>query len=134
MKADDVMVREVATVGPDASLADAARVMRDVDCGFVPVVAGESRLAGVITDRDICMAALDRKMRLDALLVSDFMTTRIRCAQPWDDLTSVAETMWRHGVRRVPIIDETSALVGVVSLDDLIRCVREVGHGTELRA
>ncbi|MCL2776790.1 MAG: CBS domain-containing protein [Polyangiaceae bacterium] len=119
MKVDDVMTREVKPCHPDESLARAAQLMWDNDCGCVPVVDDEERVIGIVTDRDVCMAALLNGRPLHELLVAQAMAHKPVRVSP-DDNISEAEELMRHArVRRLPVVDTKGQLVGILSLGDL---------------
>jgi CBS domain-containing protein len=121
MKAQQIMTRDVRTVRDDASLADAARTMWDSDCGFVPVVDSSSgEIRGVITDRDICMGAMTQGRPIHEIPVTACMSRDVlqTCA-PDVDLKVVQDTMRRHRIRRLPIVDAAQKVVGVISLNDM---------------
>ena len=80
MKVENLMTKEVATCRTDDTLSDAARIMWERDCGFVPITeSGElRRVVGVVTDRDICIAAYTRGQPLGQIRIGDLMSTRIQ--------------------------------------------------------
>lgn len=123
MKIEQLMVKEISTCGPDDMLNQAARVMWERDCGFVPVVesAQSRRVVGVVTDRDVCMAAYTRGKPLPEIRIRDVMSTRIRACKPGDTLAAAEETMREAQVHRLPVVDEADRLLGVISLADLAR-------------
>jgi CBS-domain-containing membrane protein len=123
MKVSKLMTRGVATCQPTDTLSDAARLMWDRDCGCVPVVAsdGSNRLVGVITDRDVCMAAHFRAAAPSDLRVGDVMSTRIRGVGPSETLADAEAIMREAQVRRLPVVDEGQHLLGLISLADLAR-------------
>jgi CBS domain-containing protein len=117
----DAMTRAVVTCRPHESLSRAAQVMWDADCGAVPIVDEEGRLVGMLTDRDICMAAYTRGLPLSELSVSSVMSTSLHSCKPGDSLRSLMDAMAEHQVRRVPVVEEDGKLVGIVSLADVAR-------------
>jgi CBS domain-containing protein len=130
MRIEQLMTKEVATCGPDDTLNQAARIMWERDCGFVPVVesAESRRVVGVMTDRDACMAAYTRGQPLPEIRVGDVMSTRIRTCKPADDLAAAEETMREAQVHRLPVVDDGDQLLGVISLADLSReAARQTG-------
>jgi len=133
MKAEKIMTREVASCRPDDTLNDAARIMWERDCGFVPVTEEDSggRVVGVVTDRDLCMAAYTRGQRLAEIRVRDVMSTGVHACTPTEDVEAVEAVMRGAKVHRIPIIDGGSRLLGVVSLADIAReAAREAGART----
>lgn len=118
MKVRDVMTRDVATCRAEQTASDAARAMWDRDCGFVPVVDGE-RLVGVVTDRDLLMAArIQGKNPVEVRLGSLVQRPAATC-RPDDDLDAALDVMARRQVRRLPVVEEEDRLVGVLSLNDV---------------
>lgn len=100
----------------------AASLMWRHDCGFVPVADGATgRVEGVVTDRDLCMAALLSGRGLAELTVGDAMARDPATCHPDDDLRAVHATMRERRIRRLPVVDDDGVLVGVVSLGDLVR-------------
>jgi CBS domain-containing protein len=115
------MVREVRTVSADDSLNEAARIMWEHDCGCVPVVDQELHVVGMLTDRDICMAAYTQGVGLHEGRVSSAMSRRLFWCEPDDDLAAAEKIMREVQVRRLPVIDRDGHLVGILSLNDIAR-------------
>lgn len=114
----EVMTRRPRTVHPNATVADAAALMRQMDIGGLPVCDG-SRLVGMVTDRDITIrsAADGRDPHLTP--VRDIMSSGVAWAVETDPVEEAARIMREHRIRRLPIVDERHSLVGMVSLGDL---------------
>lgn len=125
MQAKEVMVRVVATVRAEDTLARAAAILRDRGCGAVVVVQPGPRPVAVVTDRDICMAALRTNKPLSDLPVASAMSRALHVAAPDEDVAALAGRMALHQIRRLPVVDERGLLVGLVALDDLARVARE---------
>jgi CBS domain-containing protein len=120
MTAKDLMSRPAITCDVNDTLDRAAKLMWDHDCGAIPVTRGDdNRLVGVVTDRDICMAALTQGRRLDQILVNAAMAHDPVVATPETTAGEIEQLMADHQVRRIPIVDERGAPIGVVSLNDL---------------
>jgi len=117
--ASDVMTTRPRTVTPDARLRDIAEIMRSEDVGAVPVVHGDGRLWGMITDRDIVVRALAGDKSIDSCTAKDVATTDLDVATPDDSLARIIELMGRERIRRVPVVDTNDRLVGIVSLADV---------------
>ncbi len=123
MTVERLMTKDVSTCTPEDSVARAAQIMWERDCGCVPVVAsdGERRVVGMITDRDICMAAYTKGKTLDAVRVEEAMARRgITCGAA-DAPGDAQRRMVEAQVRRLPIIDKEGNLLGLLSLCDLAR-------------
>ena len=119
MRISDVMTRDVATVRPDQTAREAANFMLNSDAGSIPVTEGD-RLIGMITDRDIAVRGVAKGHGPDTP-VRDIMTSGIVCARENDSVEDVASKMSEAQVRRLPVIDDSEKLVGIVSLGDLSR-------------
>ncbi len=117
MNIKDCMTRRVHTVGPDATIADAARMMADNDIGALPV-ASPDRLLGMITDRDIAVRAVASGMGPDTK-VRNVMSDEVMYCFENEDVEDVLANMGDIQVRRLPVVDEDKRLVGIVSLSDL---------------
>lgn len=118
MKVQQLMTAQVATCRPDDSLHRAAQLMWDHDCGCLPVCEG-SRIAGMITDRDVCMSAMLQRRPLTDLPVSDAMATQVVTCRASDSLVNAERIMREARVRRLPVINDEGALIGLISLADL---------------
>lgn len=95
--------------------------MWDRDSGCLPVVSGDgaTRIAGLITDRDICMCALFQRKPLADLHVSEAMSKEVRACRESDSITAAETAMGESRIRRVPVVNDQEALVGMISLSDL---------------
>ena len=118
MKVADIMTPNLTTVPSAATLADAARRMRDANVGALPVVDGRE-LKGIITDRDIVVRASAQHWNLTRKLVSDAMTTSVSCCRDTDAVEDAAREMAAAQIRRLLVKNAAGDLVGVVSLGDV---------------
>jgi len=118
MTVEQVMKTNVQVCSPHDTLNTAVRIMWDHDCGVVPVVE-EGKVVGMITDRDICMAAYLAGARLSDLIVASTMSRNVVTCRFDDQVGTVSGLMRTRQVRRVPVLDESDKLVGIVSLTDL---------------
>ena len=126
MKVESVMSKNIGTCSPQQSLNDAARIMWERDCGIVPVIAGEGngRIMGVITDRDVAIAAYTKGRRLSEIGIGDVMSKTVASCRPSDSLAEAERKMQDAQVHRLPVVDEVGALLGVLSLADIARATR----------
>jgi CBS domain-containing protein len=121
MKVKSVMNRQVATCLASDSLCAAAQIMWTKDCGVVPVVEpGTLCLLGVVTDRDLAMAALLSNRPIESLRVRDAMATKVRTCREEDDVRELHDAMREEQVRRIPVVDDEGRLAGLVTLNDLV--------------
>lgn len=120
MKVGDLMSRSVRACRPESSLAEAALAMKEVPCGFLPVRNAEGRLAGVITDRDICMAAARNGRPAREIRVREAMTTEVLTCSKDEDVLEAVNRMEQGHVHRLPVVSREGELEGVLSIDDAI--------------
>ena len=119
MRVQDLMSHPPVTCHVNDPLNLAAHLLWDHDCGVLPVVTDEGKIAGMITDRDICMAAFTQSRRIDEILANSAMSQHIVTVRPEQSVAEVEELMSRHQVRRLPVVDGDGKPVGVISLSDL---------------
>lgn len=128
MQVEHLMSRVVYSCAASDSLSRAAELMWDHDCGCVPVVDSEHTLVGIITDRDIAMAAYTKGKRLSEVSVGEVMTRDVHVCLEADDVAVAQGRMRQYQLRRLPVTDSTRYLVGLVSLNDLAKqAARERG-------
>ena len=121
MKVKDVMTTNVSTCFMSDSLAKAAQLMWDHDCGCVPVLNEHGRVVGMLTDRDICMAVFFQGTPLDQIRISGVMSKQLFVCTSDDDLAAAEKIMSDKKVRRLPVLDKQGRLVGLLSLSDIAR-------------
>jgi CBS domain-containing protein len=121
MNASELMTTDVKSCGVNDNLQRAAQIMWESDCGAVPVVDGDGRVVGIITDRDICMSAYTQGLPLWQIPVSSAMAKHVHGAREDDPIEAVEQLMRRTQVRRVPVLDREARLKGILSLNDLAR-------------
>jgi CBS domain-containing protein len=118
MKISKIMNRDAKLISPDDTLQDAAKLMKDCDCGVLPVAEGD-RLVGMITDRDITVRAVAEGRDPDKTMVRDAMSDAVRYCFENEDAEEVARKMGSWQIRRLPVLNRDKRLVGIVSLGDL---------------
>jgi len=118
----DICTPETACCAPGVTVLAAARTMRKLHVGDLVVVdeAGGPPL-GIITDRDIVIEVLGRELDPASVRVADVMRKPVVLVRGSDDAARALERMRTHGVRRVPVVGDDQRLIGIVSLDDLLR-------------
>lgn len=117
MKARELMTPEPLCSTPQQTVQEAARLMRDNDCGCIPVVEND-RLVGVITDRDITVRVTAEGKGAETK-VGDVMSRNPHVCSPDDDVQKVEAIMAQHRVRRVPVVDSRGMCVGIIAQADL---------------
>jgi CBS domain-containing protein len=118
MKISEVMTSEVHCIAPNSTLQDAAKQMRDLDIGSLPVCQNE-QLIGMITDRDITIRCTAQGKSPQEMKVQDAMTKELAFCYQDEDVEVAADLMEERQIRRLPIMDRGKKIVGIVSLGDL---------------
>jgi predicted transcriptional regulator len=132
-KLSEIMTKDIQFCRVGDTLSKAAQMMWDHDCGCVPIVDGKDKAVGMLTDRDICMAAQFNGKPLDAINVENAMSKHLFSCKPDDTIEDAEAVMREQQVRRVPILDE-SKLVGMLSMNDLVRAATEKRWHKAVRA
>ena len=128
MNVQEVMSKDVVSCRADDPCSAAVKLMWDCDCGVAPVLGNDDRIAGIITDRDICMAAWMQDCSPSAIRVSSVMSTDLSVCSPSDSVDAAEQTMRSRQIRRLPVTDRDRRLVGILSLADIVRA-SEDGRG-----
>ena len=116
MQITEIMTREPVVARPDATLREAAQMMRELDSGVLPI-GEDDRLLGVLTDRDITIRATAEGKDPTATAVREVMSTEV--VSCFDDVRDAATRMEEHQLRRLVVLDRDERLAGIVSLGDL---------------
>ena len=135
MKVKDVMHKGVDWVAPDTPVTELAKLMKAHDIGCIPVGA-DDKLIGMVTDRDIvCKGLAAKNFDASRAMARDVMTSGIHCCRDDDDLAKAVHHMEQLHIRRLPVINKSKRMVGMVSLGDVgqsagaelvTECVRSV--------
>jgi CBS domain-containing protein len=129
MKVQDIMTRNVKSCHPESSLAQVAALMWDYDFGVLPVVDDKERVMGLITDRDIAIAAATKGRLATEIAVGEVMSGNVYACAVDEDIKSALKTMRREKVRRLPVIDNDGKLAGILSINDVVLRAEEVRVG-----
>jgi CBS domain-containing protein len=121
MRIRDIMTRDVVSCAKDLNIAAAARLMLDGRFGTLPIVDENGKLIGIVTDRDIAMAAAMLDRNASQIFVHEAMTEQVRSCFADDDIRGALKQMEEARVRRLPVIDGAGHLVGILSVDDIVR-------------
>jgi CBS domain-containing protein len=119
MKVKELMTTEVRTCSSDTTVAEAAHLMWDGDCGILPVV-DDGELVGVVTDRDMYIALATQDARASRLKVGAVATKTLVTCAPEDDVHDVLAAMKQARVRRLPVVGFGSTVLGIVSMNDIL--------------
>lgn len=129
MRVKDLMTQPACTVHVNDNANSAAKMMWENDCGIVPVVDDDGHLVGVVTDRDVCMAAHFQGRTLAEIPVHAFMSREPSSCHADDALAHAEQVMSDRQIHRVPVIDQQGAPIGVLSVSDLAREAARTGNG-----
>ena len=131
--ARDIMTQGAECVGETQTLVDAARKMRDLDVGALPVCGDDDRLKGIVTDRDIVIQAVAEEKDTRGMPVREVASREVVTIGPEEDLSEALKLMASYQVRRIPVVDEDNRLVGIVAQADVAREVKEKDSGQLLQ-
>jgi signal-transduction protein with cAMP-binding, CBS, and nucleotidyltransferase domain len=114
------MTSNVRTSTPDWNLAAVAAVLWEEDCGSVPVVTETGEVIGMVTDRDICMAVATKGRLASDITVGELTYGQVYKCTEGESVAAALETMRRNKVRRLPVVNASGRLEGILSLNDII--------------
>lgn len=132
MLAGEFCNREVVIVDREATILDAAKLMRSEHVGDVVMTEERDGMkipTGILTDRDIVVALLAGDVELERVSIEDVMSDDLLCIEEQTGLPETIEKMRQHGVRRAPVVNAEGALVGIVTVDDLLELIAEQMNG-----
>jgi len=130
MTVKEVMNTAVATCAPDSSLDSVIDNMRKYDCGFLPVVDSHGIVVGVVTDRDVCLAGRTGHRSLARISAKETMSHPVFSCFPDENVKVVLATMAKHRVRRLPVLNKSGHVQGVLSIDDIVQAPLRRGAPT----
>ncbi len=117
MNVKEVMTKDLITLEPDASILDAAQLMKKFNVGTI-LIAQNDKLTGILTDRDIVLRLIAENIDCQDAKLKDFMSQSPVSVSSNEDIKFVADMMAEHQIKRLPIT-ENNKLVGIVTLGDL---------------
>jgi CBS domain-containing protein len=120
MTVHDVMTRDVVSCQTCADIGTAARLMLEGRFGALPVVDRHGKVAGIITDRDIALAAATRERNASHIGVHEAMSPHVHACSPQDEIGAALKRMEEARVRRLPVLDASGHLAGILSIDDIV--------------
>ena len=123
MNVAELMTSQTQTCRIEDNLDKIAKVMWEHDCGCVPLVDAEGRIAGIVTDRDVCMAACQMDVPLSRIPATFAAARDVVTVLPDDTIERAEALMREHEIRRLPVVDENRRPVGILSINDIVRSV-----------
>jgi CBS domain-containing protein len=115
----DIMTANPSTVTPQDDIRQAAKLMVECDCGALPVIGDDRKVAGMITDRDIVIRLIASGRNPMEAKVRDAMTSQTHTVRENDSIEQVFRTMRDHQVRRLPVVNDRNEVIGIVAQADL---------------
>ena len=125
MKVKELMTENAKACLPTSNLAEVAGAMWEHDCGILPVVEHGGQVVGLITDRDVCMAAAMKHRHLENIAVEEVSSGKVISCQPDDDVRKALKTMQENKLRRLPVVANDGTLKGIVSMNDIVLRARD---------
>ena len=125
MLVNDLMVQDVATIPPDATCADAAKVMRAEDVGLL-ILAQYGKLAGVVSDRSLVVDCIAAGLDPAVTPVGHISAAAIYTVRPDQPIEAALRAMREFGFRRLPVVDDDGTILGVISMADIAPYVRQL--------
>lgn len=119
------MQTDVVFAAPEDNLMKIAGLMRLRDCGIVPIVDGEKRIVGMLSDRDICLAIAARNRKASDVKAEDLTRGKIITCLAEDALETALRKMRKHQIKRLAVVNKADELVGLLSIADAILSVRK---------
>jgi CBS domain-containing protein len=121
MKIGGFCNREVITADQDISVIEAAKLMRSSHVGCLVIVNDNNQPVGIVTDRDIIVEVIAEELSVDSVSIKDFMAGSPAVIREDDDINTALLIMEKHGVRRIPVVNENTQLIGILSLDEILK-------------
>jgi len=119
MKCKDVMSKNIKWCTPDCTIKDAVEIMKEENCGVVPVVDQDMHVKGIVTDRDITLFTVLQHKDPETTKLGEFMSKDVITCLDEEDFDDLVTRMKEYQVRRIPIVNKENKLVGMVSLGDV---------------
>jgi len=116
---------QVVAVSPDTPAVEVARIMGEKNVGSVVIVTGDNRPVGVITDRDLTIRVMAQEKNPGEVRAEDIQTRDVITFQDSMGIYEAIQKMTAEGIRRMPVVDDTGRLIGIVTMDDIIRMLGE---------
>lgn len=120
MKVKEIMTQSAVCCSANMNIGEAVELMWVHNCGVLPVLDKNRKLSGIVTDRDICIAAGTRNKLAGELTVGEVATKDVFTCQPEDDVHEALHVMADRQVRRLPVVDNTGVPQGILSADDIV--------------
>jgi len=134
MNVQEIMTRDAVSCHADTDLRRAAQSMFEGRFGTLPVVDAHRKVTGIITDRDIAMAVATRQRNASHIMVHEAMSSHVLGCLASDEVGTALRLMAEAGVRRLPVMDASGHLAGILSIDDILLRAVNKEHGIDSAA
>jgi CBS domain-containing protein len=129
MQVKELMTKDVSFCNPGTNAAAAAEIMWTRDCGVLPVLEDSGQVVGVVTDRDLFIALGTQNYSASELPVGSIMHREPAMCAPDDDVRKALKTMAQQQVHRLPVVDESGELKGILSMSDVVLQAKSETNG-----
>ncbi len=116
---------QVVAVSPDTPAVEVARVMGEKNVGSVVIVSGDNRPVGVLTDRDLTVRVMAQERNPGEVRAGDIVTRDVITFRDSMGVYEAIQKMTAEGIRRMPVVDDAGKLIGIVTMDDIVRMLGE---------
>jgi CBS domain-containing protein len=121
MKVKKIMTTDVGCCRLEDNLMQVVEMMRQKNCGVVPIVNEENRLAGIVTDRDICLAVGELPNRkISSVKAGEIISGEVVACAPEDKIETALKKMRKHQLKRLPVVDKNGQIAGILSVTDVV--------------
>lgn len=124
MKARDIMTSPVEEIRSDAKIFQAAKMMKMLDVGVLPVTKGDE-IVGIITDRDITVRVIAERLDPQTTTVGEAMTAEVVCCSETAEMQEVSRLLEEHQVHRLLVLSDSNKVSGIISIADVVRNIRD---------
>ncbi len=125
MKIEKIMTKAVGCCVSEDTLTKVAKIMRQKNCGGVPIIDGENQVIGIITDRDVCLAALSQNKKISQIKAAELIGAKIISCAASDKIEDALKKMRKNQIKRLPVIGKNGELVGILSVSDVLMSARK---------
>lgn len=123
MKVKEIMTSPVEEIGADIKIFQAAKMMKMLDIGVLPVVRGEA-IVGIVTDRDIVVRVVAERLNAQTTLVGEIMTAEVICCSEDETIEAAARLLEENQVHRLLVLSNNNKVSGILSIADVVRSIK----------
>lgn len=120
MEVQAIMSKRIASLPPEATAADAAKLMREEEVGAILALGPDKKPVGILTDRDLVLRVVAMNRNPAQVKLEEVMSSHPCTVRETEPVMLVARRMAEKGVRRLPVVNEGGSVIGVISVDDLL--------------